>query len=129
MLREIVKTKQHPGEPKRRWFYSHEQDLYVWHNESGEIISFQLCYAKHRNERALYWKAGAGYSHLRVDDGESSAFSNDSPILIADGVFDGAEVLNRFHVLAATLPPDIVEFVAARIQECPIANPIEREDG
>ena len=122
MLKEIPNTRQHPGEPLRRWFCSHEQDLYVWHNENGEIVSFQLCYSKHHNEHALYWKTEAGFSHLRVDDGESGGLSSNTPILLADGTFDSNAVLSSFLNLASVIPPDVVEFVATRIKECQIFN-------
>ncbi|HQL10597.1 MAG TPA: hypothetical protein PLE35_13410, partial [Lentisphaeria bacterium] len=64
MLREIRKTRQHPGEPRRRWFHSQEQDLYVWQTENGEITAFQLCYDKPHDEHALYWRLDRGFSHL-----------------------------------------------------------------
>ena len=33
MLREIVNTRQDPDEPPRRFFFSHQQDLWVWFDD------------------------------------------------------------------------------------------------
>lgn len=118
MLREILPTSQHPGEPLRRWFYSADFDLYVWQGEAGDILAFQLCYDKGRGEHALYWKRDKGFSHLRVRDGEGSGLSSETPILVADGVFDAAPVLSAFLAEADALPTTIRDFVASRIDSC-----------
>lgn len=119
MLREIRNARQHPGEFRRRWFFSHEQDLIVWYAEDGEIVSFQLCYAKYRDEHAIWWKAGKGFSHVRVDDGEGSSHSQSTPILLPDGEFRDAAVIERFVALATELPQEVVTFVVARLREYP----------
>ena len=38
---------------------------------------------------------------------------------MADGVFEAARVLGKFRELSAEMPPDIVEFVSARLREHP----------
>lgn len=117
MLREIEKTRQHAGEPLRRWFHAQEQDLYVWQDEDGTIIAFQLCYDKPDNEHALYWRQDRGFSHLRVDDGENPAGRPQSPLLLADGLFDSAGVTRRFLRLAKNLPPEISRFVIRHLEQ------------
>ncbi|MDP2240587.1 MAG: hypothetical protein Q8K18_10570 [Burkholderiales bacterium] len=82
-------------------------------------MAFQLAYGKYRDEHAIRWEARRGYTHHRVDDGESGALSNDAPILVADGVFDAPRVLKRFRELAAEMPREIADFIAARLQEHP----------
>ena len=72
-MREIPDVEQVPGEPRRRWFFSHEQDLIVWFGADGAPVGFQLAYGKYRHERALRWKAGKGFTHDAVDDGEEKA--------------------------------------------------------
>jgi len=111
-LVEISQTRQRPGEPRRRWFYSHEQDLYVWYGADGNISAFQLCYDKERSERVLYWRADRGYAHLRVDSVRRHA----TPVLVADGRFDRDRVLTRFSVLAEELPEDVAEWVCRRLR-------------
>lgn len=118
MLREIPNPSQHPGEARRRWFTSPEQDLYVWHDEQGAIVAFQLCYGKSRNEHAFYWRQDRGWSHLRVDDGENSSFSSATPILVADGAFDAVAIRQRFAALAGDLPAEVVDFVSQRLAAC-----------
>ena len=122
MLKEISNTTQRPGEPKRRWFHSPEQDLYLWQNESGEIVGFQLCYSKPYNERALYWTGDSGFSHYRVDAGEATVLSKNTPLLSRDRFFDSEVILAPFWALAAALPKNVVDFVAARIQESSITK-------
>jgi hypothetical protein len=119
MLQEIRNTRQAPDEPPRRFFFSHEQDLWVWFGDGGAIVAFQLAYGKYRNERAIRWKAGCGFTHQRVDDGENAGLVKQSPILVADGVFDAASVLERFLELSAEMPQEIVDFVVARLREHP----------
>ena len=119
MLREVLNTYQAPDEPPRRFFFSHEQDLWVWFGEDGEPVAFQLAYGKYRNEHAIRWKAARGFSHEQVDDGENAGLVKQSPILIADGAFDAAGVVERFLELSAEVPKGIVDFVAARLREHP----------
>jgi hypothetical protein len=122
MLMEISNTTQRPGEPRRRWFQSSEQDLYLWENESGEIVGFQLCYSKSQSERALSWKVDSGLSHYRVDDGETTGRSKNTPTLSIDHYFDREKILAQFSALAATAPQSVVDFVTKRIQESPAAQ-------
>jgi hypothetical protein len=124
MLREVPDVQQIPGEPHRRWFFSHEQDLWVWSGQDGKPVAFQLAYGKYHNERAIRWKAGRGFTHERVDDGENVGVVKEAPILVSDGAFEGERVLKQFLELAAELPRDLVDFVAARLRE----HPEYRED-
>lgn len=123
MLREIPNVQQVPAEPRRRWFFSHEQDLLVWFGEDGTPVAFQLAYGKYRNERALRWKAGKGFTHEAVDDGENSGVVKQAAILVADGYFDAANVLDRFAELSAEVPKEIADFVCERLKEHPNFGP------
>lgn len=117
MLKEISNTAQPSGVLKRRWFHSPEQDLYLWENEIGEIVEFQLCYSKSRNERALSWKVGSGFSHYRVDNGEVTGRAKNTPILSLNRSFDIETILAQFSTLAETVPKNVVDFVIECIQE------------
>jgi hypothetical protein len=125
MLLEVPNVDQKPGEPPRRWFFSHEQDLFVWFGNHGEPVAFQLSYGKYRNEHAIRWRAGRGFTHHRVEDGEGNAVNRDAPLLMADGLFDASRVLARFRELSAEMPRDVADFVAARLEE----HPGYRQDG
>lgn len=119
MLREVPKTQQKEGEPRRRWFFSHEMDLLVWFGEAGEPVAFQLSYGKYHDEHAIRWKAGRGFTHHRVDDGRGTGLGAMTPILIANGSFDAGAVLGHFRRLSEGLPPELTAFVAQRIAEHP----------
>ena len=119
-IREIRDTAQVEGEPPRRWFFSHEQDLLVWFGPDGRPSAFQLAYGKYRNEHALRWKADRGFAHYVVDDGErGGAGSKQAALLEPDGVFPASKVLKRFLELSKEVPGEIVEFVSQRLQEHP----------
>lgn len=117
MLREMHKVQQVAGEAHRRWFQDHEMDLVVWQDEDGGLLGFQLAYDRHRNEHSIEWRAGRGFTHYQVDDGEAAALSKETPFLYLDGAFERDRVLADFLVAAATLPPAIAGFVAARLRE------------
>ncbi|MBL8479390.1 MAG: hypothetical protein JNK59_08775 [Sterolibacteriaceae bacterium] len=117
MLRELQNVQQSAGGAKRRWFFCHDLDLVVWEEDSGSISGFQLAYDKHRNEHSVSWRKDRGFTHYVVDDGEPMAGVNDTPFLYANGPFGRDRVLDLFLALAAGVPPDIVDFVAARLRE------------
>lgn len=119
MLREIPNVQQVPGEPPRRWFFSHEQDLLVWFGEDGTPAAFQLAYGKYRNERAIRWKKGTGFTHDAVDDGENYGVVKQAAILVGDGYFDANAVLERFLEISVELPAEIVSFVSERLSAHP----------
>ena len=82
MLREVNEVQQVPGEPRRRWFASEALDLIVWEDADRRVTGFQLCYRVDDDEKALTWRAGRGFTHNRVDDGEGRpARHKMSPVL------------------------------------------------
>jgi hypothetical protein len=95
-LRELPRVQQVAGEPRRRWFYGHEMDLVVWEDEEGAPLGFQLAYDKHRNEHSIAWRAGRGFTHYQVDDGEAAPLSKETPFLYLDGAFQRDRVLAEF---------------------------------
>jgi hypothetical protein len=117
MLNEVPNTRQVEGESRRRWFFSQEQDLYVWQDDDGQITAFQLCYAKSQDEHAVYWRCDSGYAHLQVD----SKRRNATPLLSADGYLDKEAVLDQFREVSINLPGDVREFVIDRIAKFPSA--------
>jgi hypothetical protein len=120
MLTESADVRQLKGEPRRRWFQSDTEDLIVWYAPDGSILGFQLCYDRKGAERALTWMEGKGYSHLKVDDGESVGLAHKrTPILVPDGAFDATALLNRFLTSSKALPDDVIAFVSARLRDYP----------
>ncbi|MBT8144889.1 MAG: hypothetical protein KJO55_09330 [Gammaproteobacteria bacterium] len=115
MLREIKKISQDPEGPRRRWFTDQQQDLVIWH-EDGEITSFELCYGKGSEERALRWSATAGLEQYVVDDGEGRCMRHKmSPMLENDRWTDFDDVRQEFTRAARGIDAGITAFVYRRL--------------
>lgn len=118
MLLEYAKVRQVTGQPKRRWFVDREGDLdlIVWFDDDEKPIGFQLCYDKGNGEHAAGWCRDMGFSHRRVDDGESFASMRKmTPVLEPDGFFPAEIVLQHFLAAAEAIEPAIREFVVDRL--------------
>ncbi len=90
-------------------------DLFVWTNDSKQIVSYQLSYDKPYPEKALTWRVGRGFSHDDVDDGSRPGRHPGSPILLADGEFAAKRVLALFQANADQLENDLQEFIVSGI--------------
>lgn len=99
VMREIKHVRQVEGEPHRKWYASRTFDLIVWFAPGGkEVHGFQLCYRVGHHEKALTWFKGRGFSHKRVDDGETGgSHYKMTPILVPDGVFDKSSIVGLFE--------------------------------
>jgi len=115
MLREIAAVRQHPGEPRRRWFSDERMDLIVWLDRRGAIVAFQLCYDRDHGEHAVTWQRGAGSRHDAVDDGEHPGRHKATPILVADGPFPAHRVRRELARRGRELDADLLAFVLARV--------------
>lgn len=116
MLQELANIRQ-PEEPRRRWFADDYFDLIVWFDPRGEITGFQLCYDIPGDEHALTWHEKTGFSHLRVDDGDSQRPFKASPILVADGWCDAFAVAQLFKTHSSAMDEQVARFVLAKIGE------------
>jgi hypothetical protein len=119
VLREIKNVRQVSGEGTRRWFTSAYFDLIVWYDQRGALEGFQLAYDKTAHERALTWRAGRGFVHTRVDDGEIPGQAKMTPILVSDGLFDASAVAGRFRVESAEMDPGIARLVLETLAKFP----------
>src|SRR5437868_2870169 len=115
MLKELPPKKQVEGEPIRRWFFSHQQDLIVWLDDNSSIRGFQLCYDKYESEHAITWRRDIGFTHSTVDDGESSG-GRGTPFLYPNGACNIPPILAVFLEISIEVPPDIAAFVAERLR-------------
>jgi len=118
MLTEVAAT-QPAGEPHRRWFVDDYFDLIVWLNDDGTPSGFQLCYDRPHAERALTWTVTSGYRHNRIDDGEAEPVKNQTPIIVADGAFAAAAVLERFQAHSGEIDDNVRQFVVAKLRAYP----------
>ncbi len=120
-MKEFINIRQIPGEFRRRWFSSNEFDLIVWFLDDGRLFGFELCYDKHGNERSIRWSHSSGFQHMAVDDGEQNLGKyKETPILIADGIFDARQVHSDFLAVSHMLPEEIAEYVLNTIGQYPM---------
>jgi hypothetical protein len=61
--------------------------------------------------------SGKGFSHMEVDDGELSAWSGQTPILVPAGSFPADVVVAEFRGRATELPADLSDIVLGKIDE------------
>jgi len=116
MLVEITGIEQQNGEPPRRWFSNTKLDLFVWYDESGTPLQFQLCFNKGNNEQALTWHRDAGLSRHAVDDGEGGIYRmKSSPVLTAAQAPEMGSLRRDFIDAGQKLEHDLYEFVLSRI--------------
>lgn len=116
MLNEVAHVTQYESSKHRRWFHDDYFDLYTWETYGGDLIGFQLCYAKDDLQRALRWSPEAGYQHEGVDQPEDKPGRAMSAIFTADGVFDPNGIGARFEQEAIALPAKISNFVMEKIR-------------
>jgi len=113
-LREVTCGLQQDGKLTKRWFNCQSADLFSWHNDK-ELVRFEFCYDKHRNEHALTWQRDVGFTHARVDDGEGPASSKSSPILIVDRNIDSDYIYVRFKELSDKIDFEIRLFIMRKL--------------
>ena len=107
MLTEYPVTPGKKEEFVTRWFSDSYADLYVWYDAAGSIAGFQLCYNKDRDEHSLTWKRGSGYAHNSIDAGDDTPLSNQTPIVVPDGLCPLDTLRGKFISRAAQLPPEV----------------------
>jgi len=126
MLREIRGVEQRNPQLKRRWFQDEYFDLYVWQDNAGEVLRFQLCYERDtRRERALEWQSGRGFQHLSVRQRYGGSPGRDqSGDMALDGVMPYVALKDRFAAAARSLPPELARFIEEKLTE--YARPARR---
>jgi hypothetical protein len=120
MLREILATRQDNPDIKKRWFTDSNMDLYIWLNNETPV-NFQLTYNKQDKEHAINWNNNTGFSHNRVDSGETTTHLKYkmSPILLPDGDFDYPITAAKFLQASENIDRAIADFTYARLLEYP----------
>lgn len=116
MLSEVKDVTQYESGKHRRWFHDEYFDLYTWESYCGDLIGFQLCYAKLGKERALRWSPESGYRHEGVDAPEDKPGRAVSALFVADGAFDPNGIGARFASASIELPAKVKEFVLVKIR-------------
>lgn len=117
MLREIGGVHQDSHRGLRRWFQDDYFDLYLWHDERGQPLAFQLCYDRHHAEGSIYWSAAEGYAHARVDAGQRPGGYAMTPILRSSAPPPYFRVYRRFLDTTRDWDPALGQFVLERLRE------------
>lgn len=118
-LTELKSTRQISGEHRRRWFSSSDMDLIVWYDDGDGLAGFELYYDKQVREHVFIWRAGSGFAHLAVDDGEQKPVLEykETPILVPDGQVDHGRIENLFERSCENLPADVVSLVRRKLMQ------------
>ena len=103
MLREIQGVRQDNPGLRRRWYQDEFFDLYTWHAADGRLAGFQLCYDLPGRERAITWHRQHGFSHNRIDSGDTPGRMSATPLLAAEARFPHRLVRERFIKHGMTL--------------------------
>lgn len=112
MLKEIIKPRQIPGEPARRWFSSSNIDLFVWYDQHEKLVGFQICYDKNKQEKQFTWKSDGTSNHTAIDTGEDVGINyKQTPIHVSDGIPDYNYIKKQFLNESGKLPPEIIDIV------------------
>ena len=111
-----VSQKEAGNGVKRRWFGDEYFDLIVWYDLEANLIGFQLCYDKYANPHALTWRKDFDARHERVDEG-GEYHNLMTPILVADGLFPGSTVYDRFDEASRDVETGIRKLVLGKIRE------------
>ena len=113
-LREVSNIAQPDKQLSKRWFTSQVADLFIWH-DGDRFSRFEFCYNKHRNECSLRWQLDVGFSHARIDDGETSKNYKSSPILIPDSNIDSDYIFSVFKKLSDKVDMPVRFFIMRRL--------------
>lgn len=117
-LSENTTVRQRPEEGFRRWFLNEYFDLILWYeSRGGDLVGFQLCYDRHRDERAFTWETGKQSSHY-VSSGadERGRPSIATAILHGDAGAVPEEVIDRLVSERGDLDGVLLETIVERIR-------------
>lgn len=118
MLREFQHVKSESAGLRRRWFQGAGLDLIVWLDVMGLPEGFQLCYLDAwRREHALTWRPASGWTHARVDGGDSRPDKDMTPVLVPAGEVPWQKLRADFLRSTPELDGALREFVLARWPE------------
>jgi hypothetical protein len=119
MLKETLNALQPPGESRRRCFTDRDTDLYVWYDDSDQVLQFQFCYDKGPDEKAFTWSGVHGISHHSVDDGARGGgfTAKGTPILTGRTALDVAPLIALFRDHGRKLEHDLYEFVLEKMSQ------------
>ncbi|RPI45926.1 MAG: hypothetical protein EHM59_08850 [Betaproteobacteria bacterium] len=117
MLHEIGGVRQDSQRGHRRWFQDDFFDLYIWQDEHGTPVAFQLCYARGIAEAVISWTAGGGFDHASVDGGEKPLRHAMAPLLRPGGMLPYFTVYGRLLASTAGWDPQLRVFLLEHLRD------------
>lgn len=121
MLKEVIPAaRQSKGQDEdRRWFRSRSADLYIWPSRQGSfpVRAFEYCYRDLYKEHYLSWDKRGGFRYARIDDGETSPLTNDTPLVVPNGDADTAFAARHFRVEGVAIDREIYQFILHKLYE------------
>ena len=127
MLQKIRGVRQDNADRERHWFQDDFFDLFAWTDTAGEVVAFQLCYDRLKQERVLAWSEPTGFIHRRIDDGEELPVQKMSPIMVADGQFAAQGIAAEFDSRSASIDSRWRKFIRAKIDEAAARFPVPQK--
>ena len=117
MLKEFTANKNiQDGKLKKRWFYSDEVDLFMWTDQEGEFVDFQLSYDKSRVEKVLRWSVKSGFTHCVIDSGDLSPESNMSPLFLPMCECPDESIIKMFDEVSKNIDKTVFNFVKQKME-------------
>ena len=101
----------------RRIFIGDYFDLFVWYeSRGGRLKGFELSYNKGVDEHSIIWKVKQGWIHAKVDTGEEvPGRMKQTPVLVADGLFNFRAVAERFKKESTDIDQSIAKMVYRKL--------------
>ena len=117
LLREIHVSQSVEDGLTKRWFAHEDIDLFIWMDESGNLVSYQMSFDKNYAQKALAWDVMQGFSTLGVDEGARPGKHPGSPLLIDKPDICVDQAFSLFVENSSDLEPTIRENIIAGISE------------
>jgi hypothetical protein len=116
-MREIGPLRQDDARGRRRWFQDDYFDLFLWQDQDGRAVAFELCYDRNAAEGAVTWSEADGFAHARVDAGEQTPFVSMTPLHRAGGTPPYFRIYNRLLEATEHWEPQLRAFLLERLRE------------
>lgn len=117
VLEEFKQVKQEPGAGRRRWFSDDGLELILWFGAAEQPEGFQLCYETGPHEHALTWRTDRGFTHARVDTGDTRPDKNLTPVLTQDGAVPWEWIQTNFAARSGAVPAALRAFVLQHLRD------------
>jgi hypothetical protein len=106
MLKEIVNERL--ISERRRYFTDEHMDLFLWHDQEGNLSGLQVCFDKAYSERAYTWISPSYRSVAGVDQGEDMPYDSMTPILVPTDNQDKGVIIQEFRARSREMDPMLV---------------------